>query len=384
MLCINCVKNGSLRSVIASNGAIIETCPVCGEQNVTAIESNQIEFKSKFRVLIRYNYSEWHYNTHMGGDGPEALFFTENPITNYNVSWNADAYEEAVLELIDPAYEDYDKGISLFAGYRDRIQNIPLVALKNDFDPRLRKLRKQSLLLNHFLLDEQTKALISPSLSDLEDKLSKGTILFRSRLGFENRATPLMGWGDERHYRPYSGASISAPPPYLVSAGRMNRGGISFLYLATNPDTAIAEIRPYPGHFCSVGSFEAQRELRVANLSAIDVCDYSSSDQRLDEFLLLKSIDDLFSIPVTPERHSEYHFSQLFADAFRHLGFDAVCYRSSVSEEVNYVVFDPQLFNYVTGSGMVFKIAGLRYSSEAMTLMGDDDSYMTNIDGAFF
>lgn len=320
----------------------------------------------------------------MGGEGLEALFFTENPITNYNASWNADEYEDAVLELIDPAYEDYDKGISLFAGHTDGIQNMPLVALKNDIDSRLLKLRKQSLIQNHFLLDEATKAIISPSLPELEAKLNRGTVLFRSRIGFNDRATPLMGWGDERHYRPHSAESISAPPPYLASAGRMNRSGVSFLYLATEPDTAVAEIRPHPGHFCSVGSFEAQKDLRVADLSSIDVCDYSSSDKQLAEFLLLKSVDDLFSIPVTPEKHSEYLFSQLFADAFRHLGYDAVCYRSSVGVGVNYVVFNPRAFSYVAGSGKVFKVEGLSYTKEAMTLMGDDNSYMTNLDGNSF
>lgn len=382
-LCSCCIKNKSLGGVIASSGAVIATCAVCGANNVVAIDSKHEEFKSKLRSLIRYHYSEWHYNTHMGGDGLEALFFTENPVTNYKSNWNADAYEEALLEILDPAYEDYEKGISLFSRPTDGGLDMPLVALRNNFDSRLVTLRQQSLLQNHFLLDEDTKALIAPSIAGLEAKLNKGAALFRSRLGFENRATPLRGMGDERHYRPYSAVSISAPPPYLASASRMNRGGVSFLYLATNADTAIAEIRPHPGHFCSVGSFEARRDLRVADLSSIDVCDYSASDKRLDEYLLLKSLDDLFSIPVTPERRSEYHCSQLLADSFRHLGFDAVCYRSSVGEGTNYVVFDPQLFDYVADSGFVFKIHSLRYSNEAMTLMGDDDSYITNIDGTF-
>lgn len=382
-LCANCIKNTSLEAVIVKSGTVVDACAVCGATNVSAINSTQQEFKSKFRALIRYHFSEWHYNTHMGGNGLEALFFSGNPITNYKSDWNPDAYEGALLVILDPAYEDYDKGISLFAGYTDGLQNMPLVALKNDFDHRLAILREQSRWNNYFFLDEEAKALITPHISDVEKDLKEGTVLFRSRLGFETRATPLMGWGDERHYRPHSANSISAPPPYVAGAGRMNRGGVSFLYLATSQDTALAEIRPHPGHFCSVGSFEATSDLRVADLSSLDACNYSASDEQLDEYLLLKSLDDLFSIPITPERRGEYHITQLLTDAFRHLGFDGVCYRSSVAHGKNYVIFDPKLFTYVPNSGLVFKIQSLNYRHEQMSSMADDDDYMTNLDGTF-
>ena len=275
------------------------------------------------------------------------------------------------------------EGISLFAGYTDGVQNPLLVALKNDFDSRLRELRDQSLVRNHFLLDDEVKNLLTPHIRDLDTQFSKSSVLIRSRLGFADRAIPLMSLDDEKHYRPYSEESISAPPPPHANAGRMNRGGVSFLYLATDAETAIAEIRPHPGHFCSVGSFEAGRDIRVADLTSIDVCNYAASDRQLDEYLLLKTIDDLFSIPVTPESRTDYHLTQLLADAFRHLGFDAVCYRSSVGDGKNYVVFDPQLFNYVNRSGAVYKIKKLHYRQDKMIPMGDDDDYMTRPDGTF-
>ena len=382
-LCTSCINNNSLRSVIESEGTSTATCTVCGATDVAAIDCANTELRSKFRALIRYHFSEWHYNRHWGGDSIEELLFSENPITNYETDWNSDEYEGALLEIIEPAYEEYDEGISLFAGYTDGDQNPLLVALKDDFDSRLVELRDQSQVRNHFLLDDEVKTLLTPHISDLDIQFPKGSVLIRSRLGFADRAIPLMGLDDERHYRPYSASSISAPPPPVAGAGRMNRGGVSFLYLATDADTAVAEIRPHPGHFCSVGSFEASRDLRFADLTSIDVCNYAASDKQLDEYLLLKTIDDLFSIPVTPESRTDYHLTQLLADAFRHLGFDGVCYRSSVGEGKNYVVFDPRLFGYVDGSGAVYKIQGLTYRTDKMIPMGDDDGYMTRPDGSF-
>ena len=382
-LCTTCIKNETLRRVIESEGTSTPTCPVCGAENVAAIECTNPEFKSKFRALIRYHFSEWHYNRHWGGDSIEVLLSSENPITNYGTDWNTDAYDDALMEILEPAYEEYDEGISLYAGYTDGVQNRLLVAIKNDFDSRLRELRDQSLVRNHFLLDDEVRTLLTPRVNDVDTQFPKGSVLTRSRVGFADRAIPLMALDDERHYRPYSEASISAPPPPHASAGRMNRGGVSFLYLATDTETAIAEIRPHPGHFCSIGSFEARRDLRVADLTSIDVCNYATSDRQLDEYLLLKTIDDLFSIPVIPEKRTDYHLTQLLADAFRHLGFDAVCYKSSVGDGKNYVVFDPQLFNYVNGSGAVYKIKELRYRQDKMIPMADDDDYMTRPDGSF-
>ena len=56
--------------------------------------------RSLFRALVRYNYSEWEYNTHMGGDRLEELLLRENPITAYDPDWDVDSYEDALLAFI--------------------------------------------------------------------------------------------------------------------------------------------------------------------------------------------------------------------------------------------------------------------------------------------
>ncbi len=383
LLCENCIRDEHLKSVVSDKGNIVDKCAICGTQNARALSSEDVNLKSKFRALIRYHFSEWHYNHHMGGDGLESLFYRDNPITNYEDSWDIEKYEEAILLILDPAYEDYETGICLFAGYTDGVQNLPLVAIKNDYDGQLRDLQRQSREKNFFLIEDLVKAVIDPRIPDVEAFLPKGIKLFRTRIGYEARATPLMGWSDERHYRPFSKNKIAAPPPIISSAGRMNRAGVSFLYLATDAETAVAETRPHPGHYCSYGEFESTKQLRIADLSSLEVTDFSASDKRLDEYLLLKTLDDLFSMPITPEGRAEYQFTQLLADSFRKSGFDAICYRSSVGSGKNYVVFNPSLFSYIDGSGRVVKIEELGYRFSQMTIMEEDDSYMTDLNGEF-
>ena len=45
-------------------------------------------------------------------------------------------------------------------------------------------------------------------------------------------------------HQPFLGDQIGAPPPLAATAGRLNRVGVSFLYLATDKLTAAAEVGP--------------------------------------------------------------------------------------------------------------------------------------------
>lgn len=383
-LCTNCLKNDALRKVVTAQGTLLAQCEICGTTNVHALPCDNHELKSMVRSLIRFHYSEWHYNEHWGGEGLEHLFYANNPITNYHEDWDEDKYEEAILEFLDPAYEDYEQGISLFSGYDENgNQNRLLAALKNEESGKLISLKRLSETKNHFLVDSDVAAIISPRLQDIEAQLKSGTRMFRTRIGYEARATPSYSLEDERHYKPFSDSNLSSPPPIAASAGRMNRQSVAFLYMATDAETAIAETRPHPGHFCSVGEFEASENLRVADLSALEVTQFAESDKRLDDFLLLKTIDSLFSMPITPEGRSSYYFTQLLADCLRQLEFDAIRYKSSVGPGTNLVVFDPSKFSYVPNSARVVKISALSYQYEKMQPMRDDADYMTRPDGSF-
>lgn len=259
-----------------------------------------------------------------------------------------------------------------------------LIALRRDYHEGLRGVRLASSRINHFALDAPLRNLIEPLADRITRTDAAGLKLYRARLGYAAKAFTLFGWLEDRHYRPYRGRELGAPPPPIVGAGRLNRSGVSFLYAATDPTTALSEIRPHPGHFCSVGKFIAQRELKVAELSALDVTDFASCDKELDEFLLLRTIDEAFSIPVIPEARSEYHFPQLLSDTFRYLGFDGVCYRSSVGSGKNYAFFDPSTFKYEIGSAAVVRVDALAYSCTQMHVMEDDDNrYLTRPDGTF-
>jgi hypothetical protein len=379
--CVDCVKAPALRNLITAVGALRGDCIVCGARERQQIACDNAGFKSKFRALIRFYYSETDYNTHLGGDYLDQVLSRANEITNFRAGWNEDAYGEGIMEIVDPPYVDYDKGISLYSGYSDGAQNCHLISLRRGFDDSLKALKKELTRKNHFLLEDTAKALIEPLCGRVEVGLNAGTVLFRARLGVVASGVPLAGWFDDRHFRPHEGAGISAPPPPVATSGRMNRGGVSYLYLATTAATAVSELRPHPGHYCSIGTFRSTKKLRVADLSSLEVTEFSSSEKELDQYLLLKTIDDVFSLPVIPEGRAEYNFTQTLADAFRQLAYDGVCYRSSVGAGKNYVFFDPDNFQYEADSGAVVRIESLTYVTADIVKMGDDADYWTDLDG---
>ena len=111
--------------------------------------------------------------------------------------------------------------------------------------------------------------------------------------------------------------------------------GVSFLYVASDVATAIAEVRPHPGHVVSTGLVRQTEACLIADFGRIRLADFSNSDAGLADFLFLRTIDRDFATPVVPEDRDNYLLGQLIADVLREMGFQGVAYRSSLSNGTN-------------------------------------------------
>ena len=145
-ICSKCVKQKHLKQLIKSKKTK-NTCDFCGN-NTNVCDINE-EFYDLLKSLIRYYYDEWDYNHHWGGDDfykiieKEDIFFNKENFTNPEDI-------DFLTELIDTfeAYEDYEKGISLYAGYTDGNQNTLLRSIKDEIDNSLKKtISKLGLLI---------------------------------------------------------------------------------------------------------------------------------------------------------------------------------------------------------------------------------------------
>jgi hypothetical protein len=334
------------------------------------VDAQRREVVAIIRALIRFHFNEWDYNTHWGGDGLEALFYTDNPILHYDANWPSESFDDAISHSASEGYEGADVPISLFAGYdADGEQCMLLEAIKSSSEGRVHSLRKRARQLNHFLLEPDVCKLLGPHVEVLERAQPASSVLYRARIGYAERRIEPMDMSNAWRYRPYAAATLGAPPPPLTAAGRLNRPGVAFLYLASDEATALNEVRPHPGQIVSIGAFKSHKPLRVADFNAIPIRAFCDSDEALDEFWMLKTIDRLFSLPVPPDQRDEYVLTQLLSDAIRQLGFDGVAFNSSVGSGVNYAFFDASGFDYVENSGSAVEVAHLSYSHRALELL---------------
>lgn len=149
---------------------------------------------------------------------------------------------------------------------------------------------------------------------------------------------------------PYSGPDMGAPPARQAGHGRANPAGIRYLYLGSEPTTAVAEVRPHTGEKACVAQFEIP-PVRLVDLrdprtkvSPFILSDSEEIAQLRADLPLLERLGEELTKPVLPSGAAyEYIPSQYLCEFIKKSGFDGVLYRSSVSEGMNLALFEPSL-----------------------------------------
>lgn len=175
---------------------------------------------------------------------------------------------------------------------------------------------------------------------ELIRNVSAGTPLFRVRERFETD-----GWENDA-------GNLGAPPSNLARAGRMNPAGISYLYLALDKQTALAEVLGGPPCKAVIASFEASRDLRILDLSDLpplpSIFDGNQRWER-ERLLFLRHFVKEISRPVRKDGHEHIDYvpsqvvSEYFAQVHRvssNQRLDGIVYPSAVRPGgVNIVIF---------------------------------------------
>ncbi|RIJ01191.1 RES domain-containing protein [Achromobacter sp. K91] len=375
-LCEYCLADNELRMEVQERGNAIETCEICHRKGGRALPASDSRIKRTFRALIRLNFSEWDYNDHIGADTSlEMLVFHSKAIFNLDESASLDEFEQAYLTMEEkgwyPASED---NITLGGGYWD---GGVLEGLRDRRDAIVENIVSDALKRNWFEMEPNAQALIQSLRNDLSDVLPAGTEYFRARVGVQSRLKRTSDhWPQvvpDFRYLPHAGKNIDKPPVALATEGRFNRARVSILYLASDTQTAIAELRPHPGHLISTAKFRLKRDLRVANFAKHDIRNFLS-DSRLEDLRKILSIADVLNVPVQPEHRSLYAITQLFSDAVRVVGFEGLLFNSSVGAGTNLSCFASDAFEIVERGEGVQEVVSLEYRlAEVRALPHDYD-----------
>lgn len=145
---------------------------------------------------------------------------------------------------------------------------------------------------------------------------------------------------------------MGAPPAQVATAGRANPVGIPYLYLASDVETALSEIKPQVGSEALLCAFRRSQEDRIRVVDLVDPRRRISPFKWSSEIAELRStiplIEELgleLSIPVQASSAAvDYLASQYLCELAKKCGFSGVRYASSVSAGVNYAFFDVNIF----------------------------------------
>jgi len=147
---------------------------------------------------------------------------------------------------------------------------------------------------------------------------------------------------------PHSVDKMGAPPHKLSSHGRANPAGIPYLYMASDLETAISEIRPHTGDNVTVATVHIGESLKIVDLrmprysiSPFQMEDESQITSLREDIDFLVHLGNGLTQPVLPNYAAiDYTPSQYLCEYIKQCGFDGVMYRSSMRDGFNIALFD--------------------------------------------
>jgi len=376
-VCPFCMRDELVRH-LAARGKDRLACFLCGTKRGPRVRTDQPKFIRGCKAAIRFHYSEWNYHTRIGGDPLESLLSEDdNPLFRYAKRIDASAREEFVLSFLEPAFENQRRLSLITAPGRQILEHRPKPAIATQPHPLLERMGTELRSKNYFAVERVFYPKVSQIARFVDHRIRRHTQFHRARIGAQ-----IDAWNFSHDmqivtpfYTPWKDIDLGAPPVAKANVGRMNRAGVSFLYLASDADTAVREIRPHPGEVVSLGRFATNRSLRIADFTLHPRSKLYENDEQLDLLHLIVAIDRTFATAAPPSDRTLYSVTQLLSDMIRQMGFQGVGFRSTVGDGYNLVVFEPDLFRWVPDSARVEVVDGLKYDYHPGQLFDPDKHY---------
>ena len=182
---------------------------------------------------------------------------------------------------------------------------------------------------------------------------------------FRARVNPTQTLADPR---PLPRTQMSAPPSERAGAGRLNPEGMPYLYLASDPYTAVAEVRPWVGAQVTVARVKINRDIEIIDFTnetpvgRFPGANFPWSESGA-ETIWRELLSYAISIPLQPNHSVNYVPTQYFAEVLKANGVGGIKYKSSLNPKgFNLTIFDP-FVGQVTSTRLI-AVSGVTYKYE--------------------
>ncbi|WP_199616961.1 RES family NAD+ phosphorylase [Paenibacillus alkalitolerans] len=358
--CSYCIVDGELQPIIEGLGQVESSCPVCGKRRAFIYDTDvNTELIGYFNELLEYYTPE----SMLPPDFPaeeKKLLVTE--LTDrwhiFNTKLNPTDVYRIMRALCAEKYGSMPNLFDAPVGIAE-LNDIEYLKSRsllrsNSWDDFVESVKIQNRFhTNHIELD-----ILNRYCSFIRKVYKKGTAFFRGRI------SPEEGFPTEE---------MGAPPSDKATAGRANSAGIRCLYLASDLDTTIHEIRAGVFDYISIGRFELTKDIVVVDLKAIDHispffdgCDFIINKEHLRRINMeigraLRRSDSVL----------DYIPTQYIADFIKSISHEGkpeyagIEYNSTINlSGQNLAIFYPELF--VCTEVEVYHIKELRYDKERL------------------
>ncbi|MDT2600282.1 RES family NAD+ phosphorylase [Enterococcus hulanensis] len=259
----------------------------------------------------------------------ESLFYKWNIFNKEKIT--PAHVRDILIALLPEKYESVPGLFDELVGIKERSPSMykqDLLILKdNNWEDFTHSIKYE----NRFHSQQINLANLEFFLSYFEETVSEGEEFYRCRLN-----------NDEKIFEE---KDLKAPPEGVASAGRLNPEGISRLYLCSEEETAIGEIRASRHDIVTIGKFQVKEKLRVLDLSNFDQINILSTfgySEFLKYYLnmdALKQISDELAKPVrSSDKSRDYLATQYISDFVKSItgeeksSYQGIKYRSTASE----------------------------------------------------
>jgi len=138
--------------------------------------------------------------------------------------------------------------------------------------------------------------------------------------------------------------------------------------MATDEETAIAEVRPWRGAPVAVARLELTGKVRILNLTDVGAIGSPFFRENIGWIVqahgLLWRLQEDLKRPVTPhDADRQYLPTQYACDLIRNAGFDGVAFSSAMGTGSNVVLFNPSASRVV--DVRYLRIVGVGYTAAA-------------------
>lgn len=346
--CEDCFNDDFLKRFIRDSGAL-DDCDFCGAQHKHCIEPSRLQklflpLASLYEGVINFMPVE-----------QLKVFQGDYLWDKFNEQWEVFAFydgptQERLVRAIGASSDSRDDSIFELDDFVEKPDEYwgDDVERQQSFGYKWKNFCDEIKYQNRFFQKGRLE-IIEELLPNCELLINKGNGFYRARPCGSTMLT-VTELGKPQHGR--------------NPAGRGNPEGISYLYLASDEDTALAEAKPYLEEHLTIGNFLAPKDLRVIDLRNPSILSPFEQGDRLkflvDNLFILRMLGNELSKPIKPNSGLEYLPTQYLCEFIKSLGYEGVVYGSSVAAGYNLMVFSDK--GFVCSSRNMYKVTNIVHS----------------------